>query len=260
MVTINEERDFGHVDRMDFAQAPITLNVPGAVTVHTVPLPAPQAPRGNADTTNARPPQRQQDVRAPAGTDAPNAIPLTNAPQGVPAETSLVAGLNLKTALENDPTGKWKPKLEVDPRSGRHITTRKHRGRDAPLESSIFAPLSSMLAWMRPGPSGGNDDANAAEKGNVNANKGEADGGKVVEKAANAGKTEATVDDGVSKIETLHRYNVLWARSKLLRHFHQPRSVDLVSDEVAGEIYEDLQKYCKLVSRSFPFAQGSLGT
>lgn len=49
--------------------------------------------------------------------------------------------------------------------------------------------------------------------------------------------------EGRLKIRILHQYNVLWARSKLLRHYEERN--DLVDDEVAGRIQRDLQAYCK---------------
>ncbi|KAK0740344.1 hypothetical protein B0T18DRAFT_417771 [Schizothecium vesticola] len=43
------------------------------------------------------------------------------------------------------------------------------------------------------------------------------------------------------KIEFLHRYSILWTRSRLLRHYHEPK--DLVDDGVADHIREDLHAY-----------------
>jgi hypothetical protein len=56
--------------------------------------------------------------------------------------------------------------------------------------------------------------------------------------------------EGRLKIGILHQYNVLWARSRLLRHYDKPN--ELVDDEVAGRIQGDLQTYCKaeIVTRS----------
>ena len=45
-------------------------------------------------------------------------------------------------------------------------------------------------------------------------------------------------------IEFLHRYSILWTRSRLLRHYHKPK--DLVDDGVADQIRKDLHAYCEL--------------
>jgi len=45
------------------------------------------------------------------------------------------------------------------------------------------------------------------------------------------------------RIESLHRYNILWARSKLLRHYETDH--DLLDDAVADRILNDLHAYCK---------------
>ncbi|KAK1829810.1 hypothetical protein QBC39DRAFT_355956 [Podospora conica] len=49
-------------------------------------------------------------------------------------------------------------------------------------------------------------------------------------------------DDADAKIEFLHRYNVLWARARLIRQYND-RYSDLVNDQVATGIYQDLHRY-----------------
>lgn len=49
--------------------------------------------------------------------------------------------------------------------------------------------------------------------------------------------------EGKLKIRILHQYNVLWARSRLLRQYHEPN--DIVDDEFAARTQRDLQTYCK---------------
>lgn len=207
MVTIDEERDIGLVDCTDFAQAPNTLNVPGAETVHPVSLPAPPAPHGDAETTIAFNPQRQPDVRAPAGTDTPNATPPTNIPQGVSGVERLVTGLNLKTTLES------MPDIIAAHFSGRAGTTSKPA---KPAKPAVLATMARLYGWT----------------------------GLTTPQRDGA----IAFDEGLLKIEFLHRYNIFWARSRLFRHFHQPVNVDLVGDQVAGQIHKDLHEYCKSAS------------
>lgn len=56
-------------------------------------------------------------------------------------------------------------------------------------------------------------------------------------------KREDEGAEGMLKIRILHQYNVLWARSRLLRHYHEPN--DIVDDEFAAGTQRDLQTYCK---------------
>ncbi|KAK0747167.1 hypothetical protein B0T18DRAFT_166221 [Schizothecium vesticola] len=122
--------------------------------------------------------------------------------------------------LKENLDGGWRPSLKTS--STRRLITTKGTAGAQTSNSSVFAALSSMLMWMRPGPSGDSEDANV-DKGDE--------------------KAGANVDDGVLKIEFLHRYNIVWARSRLLRHFNEPENVDLVDDKVAGQISQDLHEY-----------------
>ena len=58
------------------------------------------------------------------------------------------------------------------------------------------------------------------------------------DRSTETGTTELVVD-----IEFLHRYNVLWARTKLLQHYYETK--DLVDNAVAEQINKDLHEYCK---------------
>jgi hypothetical protein len=51
------------------------------------------------------------------------------------------------------------------------------------------------------------------------------------------------IDPAITNIEFLHRYNVLYSRAKLLRHFEAKR--DLVDDNVSGDIFQDLKNHCE---------------
>lgn len=133
----------------------------------------------------------------------------------------LVAGLNLKKTLRSN-SKTWKPKLAA--RADGKKMSRGHVPN--PPKQSVFATLSSEVKseWSR------------------------------------LRRSDVEADDGALKIEFLHRYNILWARSRLLGWFHKPQDVDLVDDEVAGEIYQDLCEYCKsaIFSQSLPLAPARL--
>ncbi|KAM5357471.1 hypothetical protein ACJZ2D_016237 [Fusarium nematophilum] len=46
----------------------------------------------------------------------------------------------------------------------------------------------------------------------------------------------------LSYIEFIHRYNVLYSRARLLKHFESKR--DLVDEAVSKEIFQDLKNHC----------------
>lgn len=64
---------------------------------------------------------------------------------------------------------------------------------------------------------------------------------------------DANVGEEVLKIEFLHRYAVLWARSKLLQHSQGIANAEIVDDRVGGQVADDLQRYCKSVPGSLLF-------
>ncbi|KAK1829809.1 hypothetical protein QBC39DRAFT_373524 [Podospora conica] len=62
-------------------------------------------------------------------------------------------------------------------------------------------------------------------------------------------------DEHNIKINMLYRYNVFWARTKLLRHYHHVK--ELMNDEVAGCIYRDIHEYSNALRDLQFFAAGS---
>lgn len=155
----------------------------------------------------------------PAGGDAgitDPALPL-NTPTRARGEFRRGPGLNNREALGWFKPNTWKQGIEPKSFGG---AARPKRAQ--PWLSSVLSALSSKLGWVA----------------------------LRYPKAPHDPK-DANVGEEVLKIEFLHRYAVLWARSKLLQHSQGIANADIVDDRVGGQVSDDLRRYCKSVSGSY---------
>lgn len=138
----------------------------------------------------------------PAGGDAgiTDPAPPLNTPTRVRGEFRRGRGLNNREALGWFKPNTWKQGIE--PKSFGGAARPK---RPQPWLSSVLSALSSKLGWVA----------------------------LRYPKAPHDPK-DANLGEEVLKIEFLHRYAVLWARSKLLQHSQGIANADRVDDRVGG--------------------------